>query len=71
MPFPLALHCWLFAPDSDTRNRFDDVCETAQSYDGSGIGFYGSEYQPYSVSVGHLGQQFNKVRGIIVTGFLG
>ena len=52
MPFPLALHCWLFAPDSDTRNRLDDVCETAESYDGSGVGFYGSEYEPYSASIG-------------------
>jgi len=52
MPFPLALHCWLFAPDSDTHNRLDDVCETAESYDGSGIGFYGSEYEPYLASIG-------------------
>jgi hypothetical protein len=52
MPFPLALHCWLFAPDSDTRNRLDDICETAERYDGFGIGFYGSEYKPYLASIG-------------------
>lgn len=52
MPFPLALHCWLFSPDSDTRNQLDDACETAESYDGSGVGFYDSGYEPYLASIG-------------------
>lgn len=52
MPFPLTLHCWLFAPDSDTRNQLDDVCETTESYDGFGVGFYGFQYKPYLASIG-------------------
>jgi hypothetical protein len=52
MPFPLALHCWLFAPDSDTHNRLDDVCETAENYDRFGTGFYGFQDKLYLASIG-------------------
>jgi hypothetical protein len=52
MPFPLALHCWLFAPDGDTHNQLDDVCEITESYNGFGIGFYGFQYMPYLASIG-------------------
>jgi hypothetical protein len=52
MPFPLALHCWLFAPDSDTRNRLDHVRETAEDYDSFGCGSRGLYYEPYLDSIG-------------------
>jgi len=37
---------------------FDDVCETAESY-GSGVSFYGSEYEPFLASI-ELDQIFKK-----------
>jgi len=39
MPYGLALHCWLFAPNSVTRKRADAIRLTTQAYDSHGLGF--------------------------------
>jgi hypothetical protein len=52
MPFPLTLYCWLFAPNSNTCNWLDDVCETAEGYNRFGIGFYHFQYKLYVASIG-------------------
>src|ERR1700733_5113086 len=52
MPFPLAFHCWLFAPDSNTRSKLDNVRDTAEDYDSHGYGFRGLHYEPYLDSIG-------------------
>jgi hypothetical protein len=52
MPYPLIFHCWLFAPDSATRNRLYPIYETAHQYDQHGYGFDSGHSKEYFAAVG-------------------